>query len=141
MQRIPIHDQNITLLILRNILIIMFLWKCSFGYSNPMFVVKKLYAKCYVVFLSKTINSFCEFFDKKIKRFSSRNSIEDKYYNSISLYLYLLTSHRSTSAQESPSTPSVLQTAYAKGSTVSSVISEPILPPIPLTLTLLPLLH
>ena len=56
-------------------------------------------------------------------------------------YLYLLTSHRSTSAQESPSTPSVLQTAYAKGSTVSSVISEPILPPIPLTLTLLPLLH
>merc|ERR1711971_117307 len=42
--------------------------------------------------------------------------------------LQYIASHRSTSAQESPSTPSVLQTAYAKGSTVSSVISEPILP-------------
>ena len=38
---------------------------------------------------------------------------------------FLLTSHCSTSAHESPSTPSVLQTANANGSTVSSVISEP----------------
>merc|ERR1719203_2766914 len=42
--------------------------------------------------------------------------------------LQYIASHRSTSAQDSPSTPSVLQTAYAKGSTVSSVITEPILP-------------
>ena len=58
----------------------------------------------------------------------------------LDLYIFLLTSHCSTSAHESPSTPSVLQTAYAKGSTVSSVISEPILPT-PLTPTVFPLLH
>merc|ERR1711971_896727 len=56
--------------------------------------------------------------------------------------LQYASSHCSTSAQESPSTPSVLQTAYAKGSTVSSEISEPILPTgIPLTPTLLLLLQ
>ena len=76
------------------------------------------------------------------KHFNSRDLIftRTKWYNSRSLDLFLLTSHASTSLQESPSAPSVLQTAYAKGSMVSSVIFEPILPS-PLAFTVLPLLH
>merc|ERR1712008_234804 len=54
--------------------------------------------------------------------------------------LQYIASHSSTSAQESPSTPSVLQTAYAKGSMVSSVITEPILPR-PVKVPVLPLLQ
>ena len=72
--------------------------------------------------------------------FNSRNFTINKHFDFIFSHLFLLTSHSSTSAQESPSTPSVLQTAYAKGSMVSSVITEPILPR-PLTDQIFPLLH
>ena len=64
-----------------------------------------------------------------------------KYCNSRSIDLFIITSHCSTSSQESPSTPSVLQTAYAKGSTVSSVISEPILSHSSPLIEIQPVLH
>ena len=113
-------------------------FKCSFKCSSPMFVQRVCMQSSYFVLLLKKINFFFGVFDKE--SFNSRNATNGKYFNLIPSYLQLLTSHSSTSAQESPSTPSVLQTAYAMGSTVSSVISEPILPT-PLTPTVFPLLH
>ena len=114
-------------------------------FKNALFNVvvqclsKKFVCKAHILFsYQKRLKLFLEFLTKK--SFNSRNSTNGKYFNFVSSYLQLLTSHSSTSAQVSPSTPSVLQTAYAKGSTVSSVITEPILPR-PLTPTVFPLLH
>ena len=100
-----------------------------------MYVQKVCMQSSYFFSYQKRLKSFWIFWQKK--RVSIQGTLQTV---SISIFLQLLTSHSSTSAQVSPSTPSVLQTAYAKGSTVSSVITEPILPR-PLTPTVFPLLH
>ena len=118
-----------------------------FSYQKKSFVeflTKKSKGWLKFAFSYEKNQIFCLLFNKITIRsiflskcFNSRNFTCNKHLDFIFSYLFLLTSHSSTSAQESPSTPSVLQTAYAKGSMVSSVITEPIRPKPRLTLLLL----
>merc|ERR1719203_539417 len=110
--------------------------------SNEM-IFDSVYIKFPSALKQKVVYSWSDFHSDQVRipfPSASKKSKSALVGQSKGRSLQYITSHSSTSAQVSPSTPSVLQTAYAKGSTVSSVITEPILPR-PLTPTVFPLLQ